>query len=146
MRNTEQSDRDGIHHSCIERYAWHVQTRTFAVAGFAAVVLAIGVSGSIARMWHRRRLFAAFMLGAGGIARPLSRRVLKGQRHRADRHGVTQLADDQTGHQQENQGPALPAKLTHGARVQASAATRNDVDIKSQSFTEASSYTAWAAP
>ncbi len=42
------------------------------------------------------------------------------------RHGMTQLADDQTAHQHEDQGPALPEKLTHGGRVQSDAASRND--------------------
>lgn len=54
------------------------------------------------------------MMGPAGIDRVV------------DRHGMAQLADDQTAHQQENQGPALPEKLTHGERVQSDAASRND--------------------
>jgi hypothetical protein len=38
---------------------------------------------------------------------------------------MTQLADDQTAHQHEDQGPALPEKLTHGRRVQSDAVSRN---------------------
>jgi hypothetical protein len=98
--------------------------------------------GGIAMMGHRR-LLAARMLGTCGVASRLCCMIGR-RRHAGYRHGMTQLADDQAGHQQENQGPALPAKLTHGARVQASVAARNDVGIKSQSFSEAPSYTASA--
>jgi hypothetical protein len=128
VRNAEQSHRDRIHDGRIDRDTRHMQTRTFAVARFAAVVLAIG-------------LLAAFMLSAGWIAGHLSRRRFVRRRHASHRHGVTQLTDDQTGHQQENQGPALPAEFTHGARLQANVAARNDAGIKSESFSEAASYT-----
>jgi hypothetical protein len=94
VRNAEQSDRDGIHDGCIERYARHVQTRTFTVAGFAAVVLAIGMMTD--------RVGAACVLGTGSIRCHLSRRMLHWRRRAGHRHGMTQLADDQTGHQQEN--------------------------------------------
>lgn len=92
-------------------------------------------------MMSHRRLLAAFMLSAGWITGHLSGRRFERRRHASDRHGVTQLTDDQTGHQQENQGPALPAEFTHGARLQAHVAARNDVGIKSRSFSEAASYT-----
>ncbi|HEY5755406.1 MAG TPA: hypothetical protein VIU34_06260 [Steroidobacter sp.] len=109
-------------------------------------MFAIGMGGgvgSIAMMSHRR-LLAVFMLSAGWITSHLSRRRFERRRHPGDRHGVTQLTDDQTGHQQENQGPALPAEFTHGARLQANVAARNDVRIKSRSFSEAPSYIASA--
>jgi hypothetical protein len=41
-------------------------------------------------------------------------------------HGMAQLADDQSAHQHENQGPALPEKLTHGGRVPSGTASCNE--------------------
>lgn len=59
---------------------------------------------------------------------------------------MTQLAEDQTGHQQENQSPALPAEFSHGARVQAGAVVRNDAGINSRSFGKEPSYKASEVP
>lgn len=78
----------------------------------------------MAMMGHGLLLAAAVMLGACGIGGHLRRRMVE-RRHRGDRHRMTQLADDQTGHQQENQRPALPPQFAHGARVQANLAVRN---------------------
>lgn len=98
-----------------------------------------GVVGSLALMGHG--LLLAFMLGTGGLNGHFGRCMLK-RRRRCNRHRMTQLADDQAGHQQENQRPALPQEFTHGARVQAGAATCNDAGIKSRSVSEGVSYKA----
>lgn len=122
LRSTQQSRGDGIQHECIERRTGHMQAGALTFAGLAAILLARGIARN-AFMARRHGVVGAFRLGASSRIRRTRRHLhlmMMGRAHLgggADRHGMAQLADDQTAHQQENQGPALPEKLTHASRL-----------------------------
>lgn len=135
LRSTQHRRGDGIENERIEGGARHMQARTLARTRLAAVLLAGGAVRGIAGMMCRRRL-AAFMFrtssGICRIRRHLGGHLMMSLRAHVhphipvgNRHGMAELADDQTAHQHEDQGPALPEKLTHGRRVQSDAASRN---------------------
>lgn len=142
LRNVQQRHRDGAEHQLIEHGARHMQTRTFTCAGFAAVFLGgrmARVIGDMRCRWHV--LFALFMFRTARVIRGVRGHVgrhlmMPGRAHVIcviHRHGMTQLADDQTAHQQENQGQTLPEKLRHGQRVPFDVASRNDTPTGSPS-------------
>lgn len=132
MWNAQQCRGDRIHYECLQCHAGKMQAWTLALAALTAVGAGgRTVRGRITRMMERRRWLMARLMsggelddgGACGGHRGLSRfqvvRLNGG-------HGMAQLTDDQTGHQQKHQGPTLPEGFTHARRVQADRTSCND--------------------